>query len=197
LGWAELRPSLGTHVCPRRQTGGLGTWRVWRAGVHSGSMHTAAGGTLTRRGIYLAPAPSAGVRSPRRREPRRLPGVPRALFEASELMDLFWPGFDLTDNVGRMRTAFCSLAALDPKQSLLISTKATAAICRTGLAIHGAVFFARLRRCVATRSASIWARIAAYCSPVVLRSICSVFLLNRAAVRMNSLFGRTIQPSSA
>ena len=42
IGVAELRPSLETHVCPRRQTGSLGTWRVW-----------------------LAPGFSVGFRSPR------------------------------------------------------------------------------------------------------------------------------------
>ena len=41
-------------------------------------------------------------------------------FEASELIDLSWPGFDLTDNVGRIRTAFRSLAEFDPARAFLI-----------------------------------------------------------------------------
>ncbi len=36
------------------------------------------------------------------------------------MIDLSWPGFDLTDKVGRIRTAFCSLAEFDPVRAFLI-----------------------------------------------------------------------------
>ena len=42
--------------------------------------------------------------------------------EASELMDLSWPGFDLTEDVGRIRTASRSLAEFHPKRSIASRT---------------------------------------------------------------------------